>query len=270
MKILRLFEFDSYKQFVLEWVKNQPKQGRGQFRKMSEELGLSTVMVSQIFSGDREISVDHAFKLASFLNLADPEKRYLLLLVERERAGTTDLKDFLTKQIKTLRQESLDLKKVISQETELSDAVKARLHSNWIYSAVRLQSSIPETQTVEAIAQTLKLPIEEVRQVIDFLVEHRLMTADAGVVQMGPQRTHLEKTSPYILTRQKTWRVKGFERMDHRVESDLFYTGPMSLSSKLAGEIRRELTDQCKSISDRLVKETPETLFCLNIDFFRI
>lgn len=214
--------------------------------------------------------MDHALGTAQFLGLSENESRYFLLLVERSRAASSKLKDFISKQILEARRDGQNLKKVLTQERELSDSEKAVFHSNWTYSAVRLLTSVSGFQSADAIAAKLGLNPAQVRQIVDYLLEHGLILREGATLKLGPQRTHLEKSSPYIVSRQKTWRVKAFECMDRRRDDDLFYTGPMAVSKAAVENLRHEITLMLKRLTDQAVREKPENIFCLNIDLFQV
>ncbi|MBX9766706.1 MAG: helix-turn-helix domain-containing protein, partial [Bdellovibrionales bacterium] len=94
-----IYDFTDYKKFVKSWLKNQPKEGHGQYRKFAESLGLSTVMVSQIFNGDKDLSLDHGYKLALYLGLTEAQTQFFLLLVQVARASSPDLKAHLQRQM---------------------------------------------------------------------------------------------------------------------------------------------------------------------------
>lgn len=266
---MTIFNYTNYKGYVNDWLLSCPKKGHGQFRAMAQHLRLSTVMISQIFRGDKDISFEHAHELSKFLTLTENETRYFLLLVQFARAGTENLKNFIKNQIILSQQENENLKKVVSQDTELTEEQKAVFHSNWIYSAIRMHTSLIGTNSIEAIAQSLGLSIEVVTTAIDFLLKTNLIIKENNVLKMGPQRTYLEKLSPFINARQKAWRIKSFELMDENRSQDLFYTGPMAISSSMRSWLDKELRKLINEIFERAVKEEAEDLCCLNIDFFR-
>src|SRR2546430_13286005 len=88
----QLFEFTEYKQYVQNWLKNMPKNGHGQLSRIAKHLNISSVSVSHIFNGPRELSEEQAVELAEFFGFSELESEYFLLLVQLERAGTHKLK----------------------------------------------------------------------------------------------------------------------------------------------------------------------------------
>lgn len=267
---MNIFEFKNYKEYVDFWVKSKPKDGHGQYKKIADALGMSTVMISQIFSSDRHVSVEHAYELAEYLGLNDLEKEYFLALVQFERAGSFKLQNHFKNLIKQILLKSKDLKKLLPQDAELTDAEKATFHSNWYYSAIRLLTSIEGYKSIDAISEHLQINKSVVSNVIQFLLQHGLCLEKDGEYKLGPNRTHLEADSPYIKTRQMSWRVKGFEKMDNKNPEQLFLTAPMSVSQDQYEKLRARISEIMTDLSKSVVKEKPEKLICLNVDLFEV
>ena len=85
---MNVFLAKDYKELVNNMVKSRPNNGRGEFKKISEFLGVSSVLVSQIFKGSKNISIEQGHKLGSYFGFIDLEKRYFVALISYCRAGT--------------------------------------------------------------------------------------------------------------------------------------------------------------------------------------
>lgn len=263
-----VFTFQDYKSLVRAWIHNQPKQGYGQFRKMAESLGVGSVLISQIFKGDRDLNLDQAHKLTLHMTLTHLETDYFLLLVQWARAETPDLREFLRTKIEILQKNSQSLKNRIDTDAELSEVDKARFHSDWLYSGIRNLIAVPGYQDVKKISTKLDLPLSVVQEAVDFLLQTGLCRLQKGKIEVGPKITHLEASSPFIKNRQIQWRMKAIDAMNHRESNHLFYTCPMSLSVKTKQEVRDRLLQAIQEIIAD-VKESPsEEVACLNIDWF--
>jgi uncharacterized protein (TIGR02147 family) len=252
-------------------VLQQPQKGRGCYAKMAEDLGLSAVMVSQIFNGEKNLSMEHAILLAEFLSLNAKETEYFLLLVQYEKAGSHKLQQYYKKEIQALQQHKKDnLNEVVKKDIQMSDTEKAIFYSNWLYSAVRLLTSIKGFQSIDSLTKYLQVPKDQIQNIMQFLLDKGLCVQSNKGYQMGPQRTHLEAQSPYIKSRQVSWRVKGFEKMDLHKKNHLFYTAPMSISEKQYDILRKKITDLIADFINNMPDEDPEKLACLNIDLFEL
>ncbi len=266
-----IYNYDDYKKYIKKWLSAQPKRGHGLSAKIAEHVGISTVLVSQILNGDKNLSLEHALLLTDFLNLTSDEQKYFLLLVNYEKAGSQKLKIYFKKEIieiQKLKTESL--KEIIPTDATLNEADKAIFYSSWLYSTIRLLTSIPKYQNLEALYKKLLISKNELTTKMEFLLEKKLCIKENGQFTMGPQRTHLEASSPYIKTRQISWRVKGFEKMDNNSSTNLFYTAPMSISQNQFLELRKRINILISELNQNVISEKPDKIACLNIDLFDI
>ncbi len=264
------FSYEDYRALVKDKFKQKEKKGRGEFKRLAELLNISAVYVSQVFSGDRELSLDQGWGVCRFLNLTDLQTKYFMLLVEREKASNKGLKDFFSKQLEEIRLKSLDLKNRLPQDMQMTNEQKAIFYSTWFYSAIRIATSIEEMQDADKIAKRLELPVHTVTEVLDFLLQTGMCVYDQNRIKMGPSFTHLEKSSPYIKARQTVWRLRAIEKMDVNEPQQLFYTAPMSVSKNDLLEIRSEIAQLIEKILARVANSKAQDLACLNIDWFVI
>lgn len=83
-------------------------------------------------------------------------------------------------------------------------------------------------------------------------------------------RTHLEKTSPFLKQHHANWRIKSIQKKDNSQIEDLSFTAPLSLSKKDFNYIREEMVHLIKKVSDTVAATGPEEIYCFNLDFFKI
>lgn len=267
---MTIFDYDSYKLYVNAWIEAQPKRGRGLLTKIAGVLGVGTVLVSQIFRGGRDLNVEQALKLARFLKLTALETKFFVTMVQKERSASADARQFFERELKQLLLEAQKTKHRLPHAKELSIEAQAIFYSRWLYSAIRLATSIEGLNSVEKIAERLGLSRQEVSDAVDFLLQHGLCVRTKNGLAMGPKWTHLSPESPLIAQRQIAWRLRGFHRMEERNEEHLFFTSPLVLAEGDIPLIRKELLAAIERIS-KLVETSPsEELVCVNIDLFPI
>ena len=95
MPVFRAFTASLIKLFLREKIKHFPRGGRGQLKKLSEHLNVNSVVISQIFKGDRELTSEQGFEVSDFLALSSIEHEYFLLLIQYGRSGTHRYKKHL-------------------------------------------------------------------------------------------------------------------------------------------------------------------------------
>jgi uncharacterized protein (TIGR02147 family) len=268
---MNVFEFDNYKKFVIKRVSSMPKKGHGQFRRMANFLSINSVNVTQIFKGDRELSVEQACLLGEYFGLSELETEYFVNLVEHARAGHFKLKSLIEKRLQTLKEKSMNLKDRITSEEVLSEKDKALFYASWMNSGVRLLTSVPGYQNADMIAKYFDLPLAKVNRVLEFLLQTNLCVEnEKGEIRMGPKSTHLEAASPLIVRHHTNWRLKAIERMEQLTANELCLSMPCSLSESSTKAIRKELVDVIERITQIIDTSSEERLQCLNIDWFQI
>jgi uncharacterized protein (TIGR02147 family) len=263
------FEYEDYKKWVNDWVAAQPKGGHGQFRQLASYLKVNSVVMSQVFRGEREITTEQAVGLAKYMCLSEGERNFFLLLVQRARAGTRELTEIITGQMNSLRKRSMALKNRI-KHSEFSEKERAIFYSHWYYSAVRLGVSIDGLNSIASLSDHLGLERSLVTKVVNFLLENKLILEKNKKLEMGPQVTHVGHDSPFVNRHHANWRLQGLQSMDATDEKQLFYTGTMALSRQAADTIRQELIRLIEKATKTAAESKSETLTCLNIDWFRV
>jgi uncharacterized protein (TIGR02147 family) len=267
----RIFEYSNYKPFVSAWIGEQPRAGRGQFARIADRAGIHKASVSQIFRGDHELSLEQAHRLAGYLGLDPAETSYFLLLVNYARAGAANLREFWKTEIGRVQAEQAKLTNRVTRSRAMDSEERAIFYSNWIYSGIRILSSLPEMASRDAIFKRFGLTRSFGNQVVEFLVKTGLCVEEKGRISMGPSMTHLEADSPLVARHHANWRVKAMERHPMlRPADELAYTAPMSLSAEDVLKIRALIADLVEKVDDLVGPSACEKVFCLNVDWFEV
>lgn len=265
---MSVFEYHDYKPFINDWIHSLPKQGRGELKRISEYLGVSTTMMSLVFRGNKHLNLELASVLAEYLALNEEETDFLFLLVEYQRAGSQRLKQKLRRKVLKEQSKAMELKNRLAKDTELSAEANAIFYSSWMYSGVRNLTALDSENSIQSISERLKLPIGQVRKVIEFLVNNNLCKMDGDRIGVGPGRTHIGSDNLLTVKHHQNWRIHGFTKMPFSENSNLFYTAPMSLSIETAEKIRLYLPSFIEKITKWVHPSKSETVRCLNIDWF--
>ncbi|MEQ1877045.1 MAG: TIGR02147 family protein [Bdellovibrionia bacterium] len=267
---MNIFEFQDYKEYFNAWVKGLPGGGRGEYRRVSQKLNVSTTMVSQIFNGDKHLTLDLANELAEYLSLNDLETDYFFLLIDYSRAGTFKLRQKLKGRIEKAQKQAQKLEVRLQKDAELSDATKAIFYSSWIYSGIRMLTALPNVNDIDELSERLNLPRPQIQKVLEFLIREKLVIQKDGALEVGPRRTFIGADSPLVAKHHQNWRLHGFQKMVLTDSENLFYSAPMSLSREVAEKIRAELPAFIEKINNLVLPSDSEVVRCLNIDWFEI
>jgi len=267
---VNIFDFDNYKIYVMERIASMPKGGRGEFRKMASHLAVHSTLISHIFRGSTELTLEQTVSLAKYLGLNDFECEYFLNLVQKARAGTSALQAVIERRLEQQREQASQISKRISPQRILDEKDKAMFYSEWFYSAIRLVCSVPGFQDADSIASHFHLNKSTVNRAVEFLLETGLCKMKDGKLQHAVQTTHVPADSPLASRHHKNWRLKAMERYPHLGASELAFTMPVTLSVADIARVRKMLLNFIQEV-DRVFDKSPsEKLRCLNIDWFDV
>ena len=259
---MEIFEFTDFRQIISHLA-----SARGDYARLARAIKLHSTTFSQVMNGLKPLSLEHAILVCDELGLKSLETKFFLLLVQLDKAGSERLRANLREQLNELKRESQNLQRVVPTEQNLSFEQKAVFYSHWLYSGIRVMSSISGFQTAEALAKRLGTTVKVVREKIDFLVQSGLCVEKNGKLAPGPNYTHLENHSPLIARLHANWRMKAMERHSHLEESELAYSSPMSLSEKDALKVREKLVRLVREVNEIRDPSPCETAYCLNLDW---
>lgn len=266
-----IFNYTDYKTFIREFALERPSKGRGFYSQLASHMGASSVVISQTFNGERELSLENAFKVTTFLKFNQFETQYFLKLVEYARAGHYELKNFYLAEIKKMQEESKKVKNRYDKTHELSDEDKFTFYSDRFYSSIRMASSLPHMNDIEDFAKYFNLSLEKTKDILQFLIERELCVIQDGKIQRGIRNTFIPSSSPYIKNHHRNWRLYSIQKVDQLDNNkDLMYTAPLSLSREAYEELRSEILQTIQKMIKKIGPSEDEMIACLNIDLLTI
>lgn len=261
-----IFKYDNYKDLINELLIFQPNKGRGQYKRISEYLNVSSVLISQIFKGNKEISVEQGLKLCDYFNFIDLEKKFFITLINQNRAGTFELKKFYDKELTSIRKQAKLIVNRVKHKNILTEEDKATFYSDWKYSGMRLACDLEEVINISNLSNKFKINEEDIKSILEFLLSRGLVNSHNGNLEIGPSSTHISKSSPLVKNHHRNWRLKALEALDNLCEDEIMYTAPMCTSK----EVFKNLNAKILKLIDEFVKEASEAdgeeLYYLNID----
>lgn len=266
-----IFNFSDYRRYLHDHFRYLPKKGRGVISKIAEHLNVSTTLVSQVLSGDKNFSLEQAQGVADYLALSEIEADYFILLVHLERAGTSALKKYYEKKIGNLKEKSLKISNRIEVSKALSNEERSVFYSSHIYAAIWLYTSLGKNgKTIDEVVKYFDLPRTRVLDVIRFLHETNLCTEQNGYYKMGTQSTHVEKGSPHLLHHYRNWRLLSIQQSESITDEELMYSAAVSLSKKDFEVLREEMVAFIKKFLKTTHESPAEEIAYLNLDFLRV
>ena len=266
----KVYDFDDYKLFVRAAIRRLPKKGFGQVARMAQETGINQSLLSQIFSGPRDLSESQAYLVARFFGLSARETYYFLVLVQKQRVDNPMLKELLQKELEALKKSEDRVSKAVEADAKLSPELQAEFYANWLHVAILTALTIDGARTVRGLATILKAPERKIVASLGFLSKCRMIEEKGGKYRALAMATYLEPDSPLIALHHTNWRVKALEKIKDRDPREFFLTAPFSVSHDDFQKVRAILTRTFEEIAAVVKPSTAEEAACLNIDFFQI
>lgn len=267
---MSIFEFNDYKLFLRSEIRRRPNSGRGEFSRLAEYLGINATMVSQIMTGSKDFTLEQAKKVSTYFALPKLETDYLLILVQVERAGTQDLKNYFREKRDELRRESQKISKRISSERVLTDLQRSIFYASHLYSAIHLFCSVDDGQDLESIIKKFDITRTRAQEILQFLISTGLCIQVNGLYKMGTQSTHVEKGSPFLIKHHSNWRIAAIQKSEDISDDEMMFTANISLSKKDFNKIRETLMQSIQEIANTVKDSPAEEIANLNIDLFWI
>lgn len=261
-----VFQFKNYKTYINARL-DEAGARSGLRAKMARQMGVQSSYLSQVLHGNPDLTLEQAFKANMFFEHDSNEAQYFLLLVQKDRAGTMELKNYFQKQISDLLQERDKIKSRLNQTTVLNEEIQSRYYSSWDYIGVHMALSVPELRTPKNISQSLNVPLERVEKILQFLVENGLAQLNGREYFVGSTHLHLGSDSAFIHQHHANWRLESMRRLANLNQGgQLNYSAVFSISKNDYLRLRENLM---RVIQENLAVVKPsedEMIVCQIID----
>lgn len=260
-------EFRDYKQF---FNKRLRVGGRGQLKRLAEHLNIHTSLVSQILKGAPHFTGDQALGACDYLGLSPIETDYVVLMVQRERAGTPSSRRYYDEKLRDVKEKAQDLSARLQVQTTLTEGARAQYYSAWYYGGIRLLTATEKFNEPQSIARKLDLPVSVVTPVIQFLLDHQLLEIKGGHYSPGNTSTYIGRDSLLLQRHHLNWRSRMSDQIPHAVETDLHYTHPVTLTLEDFEKLREQMIQWIDQYRKVVEPSKPELLACLTLDWAKI
>jgi uncharacterized protein (TIGR02147 family) len=266
-KEIQVFNFDSAIDYIQARIE---EKGHGYKAVVAKAVNCQSAYVSRVLSGQAHFSLEQAERLSDLFSHGEPEAHYFLTLLQRDRAGTRELRKYFEKIIDGLKAARANIKNRVPTISEISDEERRTYYSSWMFGAVYVMTSIPEFQAPLAIAERLSVPRKKVLEILEFLVSIGLVKQEQGRYAVTGSNLHLAKDSPYITKHHLNWRIKALSAVEINNPEDLHYSVVMSLSKNDQGLIKAKLIDMIEEMHLILPDSKEEGAQVLCLDLFNL
>ncbi len=274
-----IYKYRNYKNYLNDYIKNLPYSGRGYKAKVAKELRIHTAYVSQVLNKDANFTLEQTIELGAILSLTKTEEEYLLLLVQKARAGSKKLESYFDKQITSFVENQKKLKNRLEAKDEIDKLDQQTYYSSWHYLAVHALVSTDKYHTPQAIAERLRISTSKAREIVEFLLSAGIIEKSNNQYEIGSRDIHLSSDSPMISKHHTNWRMKAISSLDAATENeeedddsfeDMHYSGIISVTSDDAKKIKDILIKSIQTSRKIIGDSDTDEIFCYTLDMFKI
>ncbi len=266
---MQVYDFKDYRKFLVEALGGAGKR-TGQRGALAEHLGVQTAYLSQVLKGVANFNLEQAFRVNQFFGHDAQAGEYFLNLVQVERAGTRELKQYFQAKLDEVLVKRAEIKSRVKKTRDVSESDQAHYYSQWYISAIHIALSISSLQTVSELCAYFHLEEATVREALEFLTSRGFAKYSNHKYSIGPSHIHLPKDSAFIRNLHTNWRLQAVASLDRRRVEDLHYSVVYSLSREDVARIRRILLDTIERNMEIVKPSKEEVLYCNSIDFFEV
>lgn len=260
-----IFDYDCYKNFLKSVIDSGE---RGIVKRLAEAGGCQRSYLSQALNSHVHLTADHLFGIGQFLQLDSAQSDYLLLLLEKERASSSQYKQLIENKIDSLLSKSKRLSKRIPKDK--NKKINEKYYSTWYYSALHMATSIYELKSEADFSKHLNLPISLISNALRELESWELIEFENGAwIYKGSSALHLEDKSLLTRANHINWRTKAMNG-SLAPAKDLHYTSVFTVSKKDAKELREQLLNFIQEQRKQIATSGAEELVSFCCDFFDV
>jgi uncharacterized protein (TIGR02147 family) len=267
---MSLFDFMTSREIVAHKISTSSEK-RGYKTSLAKIMNVTPSFLSQLMSGDAQLSPDHACLLCDLWVLDQRQSEYFIELVNYERATSPALKTRLAAKLEKLR---LGWQPIGDHQIKKDDvAIKnfLKYYVSWKPTAVATACNIPEIRTIAAVAKRLNITELEVGEILDLLDEIGLIKRDGDTWLASGEilgRSSEYRELNYLF--HQSVRDRAFDDLALNVDPGIHGTLCFGLSRKAYAEIKQMIIAFTQDISNVVIPSPSEEVAFFAIDFFRI
>lgn len=263
-----LLSSPDYKSF-LKRVADQQSHVKAIHSKMAEAAGCQKSYLSKVLNGEAHLLPDHAYGIAEYLHMSEPETDYFLELVQLDRAGSPKLRERQKKKLEKLKEQMENLHQRFRSESLSEEEEQKIYYSSWVYSAVHIACGIENLRSAKALAARFHLETKHVEAILADLARMKLVEEAGGSWRRSSKYLHVPFGSPMNSVNHANWSIKALQDIQLEKAESLHYTAVYSLEKKDAEQIKLMLIQAIERSREVVKPSRDEELVCLRVDLFR-
>jgi uncharacterized protein (TIGR02147 family) len=264
-----VFNYLDYKKYIEDEVKDLGEPW-GYWGQLAKAINCQPAYLSRCLKDKTHLTVDQILALSRFWSLSANETDYLVYLLEMDRAGSKENREFFLKKLKALKEENQNLKTRLKKDSFEKIQDQALYYSSWLWMAVHFATSIESLQSLEELSKRFSISTEHTRFILEKLLELGLVNKDGNKWTFLSGEFHLGKESPLIASHHQNWRSKAVADSQNPMSDGVHYSAVHTLSKKDFERLKANLLKFIDESREIINPSPEEEIICLNLDIFRL
>lgn len=238
--------------------------------KLAQAAGCQRSYLSQVLSAQTHFTLEHAIRVCHFWNYRKIETDYFINLVEYNRSGSQELREYFKNKLNLIREDQENLTKRFQAKEVLPQEKAAIFYSSWQYMAVLSVLTIPKFRTAAAISQRFAIKEETTLKILQQLNELGLVIKKGAEWLPCENTIHVSRSSPFNSLNHANWRNQAVQNAFIGNTDDVHYTSVCSISKNDFIQIKDLVFKLIDKSRDIVGPSTEEDVYCLTCDWFKV
>jgi plasmid maintenance system antidote protein VapI len=260
-----------YREFVSESIRPETGRSWGSVKKLADVLKCHSTYVSQIIKGKADMSVEQAIAFCQHIKLNGPGTEHFLDLVNLEKAGSKQSRDYFQQRIDRRLADRIDLKRRLTVTDELKLDHQVRYYNGYLPQLVHICTQVPGGDRAETIAAMLRLDLKTVTDVLAELVDIGLLEILDGKVCCLQPSVYIGKDSPMVGRFHANWRAHTMNALNLSVKlNGTHYSSVLTMSAETAKAVRELVIQHVQETRDLILPSPSDHVYAFCLDFYPI
>lgn len=269
---MNIFVETDYRYVISELVREFKAQGkRITLGKLAADANMQKAHMTNVLKRRASFQSDQMYLICKSLGLEDDKCAYMMLLLEYERTGLAERRRDIKKELDKLQSRHLQTETHLSGEkTAGKDLGKIfpEYYLEPLHQLVHIAISIERfAKNVNALAESLGIPIIKVQQILNKLVEKGLVEKTIDRYQNIRRNSHLKKTSPVFRAWRHQLNSMANARLQQGSGDDHYgFTAVFSADEGTRKKMQAKILELIKSLETEVKHAPPQGVYQFSID----
>jgi hypothetical protein len=269
--MMNIFEAKNHLEFIFSaLVEDKAKIPRGKIAQVAKYLRCHPSYFSQILRSKSFLNHEQAIQLCQFFAMNEEESEFFINLLDRDRAGSLQVKAHFDRLLARKLKERYSLQKREPLMGKLSSEDEALFVQSINHALVHAALHLPEMYQKKQLSRFLRLPEAEVLRSLNLL--KRVEVADCLKQKWRATKTNftIGRENPLGNLAHIHWRLKTIHQLQEgrRTEDHTHISSVYCIAKKDVENIRNLLLNNLVKVRREMVNSVSERMFALCLDFY--